>query len=136
MVGITGKYIGNKRVSLIHGPSESEILTDAPKDNAGEGAYFSPTDLVAAALGSCIMTTLAIYGEKHSIDFTGMYMSTEKHMSDTPPRRIAKLPVTLHLPKALPLELREKIEHVAHACPVHRSLHPEVSAEIAIHYDV
>jgi putative redox protein len=134
-VVIDGFYVGNKRTRLIHGPSGSEVLTDAPRDNAGEGAFFSPTDLVAGALGACVMTIMGIVAERSGIDLTGTTMRVEKEMRSAP-RRIARLSVALHLPARLGEAERQKMEAAAHACPVHESLHPDVSVGLEFVYDV
>jgi uncharacterized OsmC-like protein len=133
-VPITGSYLGNKRVGMIHEPSGARIETDAPKDNGGEGALFSPTDLVAAALGSCAVTTIALYAERSGIQVQGMRFAVEKQMR-TEPRRIGALPLTIYLPSTLTPEERERVERAARACPVHRSLHPEVQAELTFCYE-
>ena len=132
---IEGFYLGNKRTRLIHGPSGAELLTDAPRDNAGQGAFFSPTDLVAGALGACMMTILGMLAERSGIDLSGMSMRVEKEMRSAP-RRIGTLSVTLHLPARLPEEQRQKFEAAARACPVEQSLHPEVTLNVEFVYDV
>jgi putative redox protein len=134
-VVIDGLYLGNKRTRLVHGPSGSEVMTDAPRDNAGEGAFFSPTDLVAGALGACAMTIMGIVAERSGIDLTGMTMRVEKEMRSAP-RRIARLSVVLHLPARLGEAERQKLEAAARACPVHGSLHPDVSVGLEFVYDV
>ena len=134
-VGITGKYVGAKKVQLVHEPSGEVLVTEAPKDNGGEGKSFSPTDLVAAAYGSCVMTTIAIVAERSGISVEGMHMRVEKHMQ-TEPRRIGNIPLEVHMPKALAEHERQKLERAGLACPVHKSLHPEVKAEISFVYDV
>ncbi|MEY4668688.1 MAG: hypothetical protein RL518_1387 [Pseudomonadota bacterium] len=134
-VEITGKYLGAKKVELVHGPSGEVLITEAPKDNGGEGKSFSPTDLVAAAYGSCVLTTIAIVAERLGVKVDGMHMRVEKHMQ-TEPRRIGHIPLVVHLPEALTDQERQKLERAGHACPVHKSLHPEVKAEITFVYDV
>jgi putative redox protein len=134
-VGITGKYVGVKKVQLVHEPSGEVLITEAPKDNGGEGKSFSPTDLVAAAYGSCVMTTIAIVAERSGISVEGMHMRVEKHMQSEP-RRIGNIPLEIHMPKALGDQERQKLERAGNACPVHKSLHPEVKAEITFIYDV
>lgn len=134
-VGITGKYLGAKKVQLVHEPSGEILITEAPKDNGGEGKSFSPTDLVAAAYGSCVMTTIAIVAERSGISVEGMHMRVEKHMQSDP-RRIGNVPLEVHMPKALSDQDRQKLERAGLACPVHKSLHPEVKAEITFVYDV
>lgn len=135
MVMMHGRYLGGKNVEIQHGPSGATIRTTAPKDNQGEGNLFSPTDLVAAAMGSCILTTMAIVAARDNTDLTGSYFDIEKKMS-TEPRRIGALPIVVHLPQALTETQRKKMEHSARACPVHHSLHPEVQKEISFCYDV
>ncbi len=134
-VVITGRYIGSKKVEMTHEESGSRMVTEAPKDNGGEGLSFSPTDLVAAAFGSCVITTIAIVAERGGIIVDGMHMRVEKHMQREP-RRVGNMPLTVHLPARLTEEERRKLEAAGRACPVHRSLHPEVSAEIEYVYDV
>lgn len=134
-VGITGKYLGTKKVHLVHEPSGEVLVTEAPKDNGGEGKSFSPTDLVAAAYGSCVMTTIAIVAERSGLSVEGMHMRVEKQMQSEP-RRIGNVPLTVHMPKALSEQDRQKLERAGLACPVHKSLHPDVKAEITFLYDV
>ena len=133
-VKISGTYAGNKKVTLIHGPSQSKIGTAAPVDNNGDGSSFSPTDLVAAALGSCMMTIIGIVAERDGIDVSNMKMEVEKSMSPSP-RRIAELPVVLYLPAELGEAERKKLEAAAKTCPVHHSLHPEISIPIEFVYE-
>lgn len=132
---ITGAYLGNLCVQLIHETSGTTITTAAPRDNNGDGSSFSPTDLAAAALGSCMLTVMAIGAKSIGVDLTGMTMRIEKHMAQSP-RRIARLPVEIHMPKGISEENRRKLEEIARGCPVHRSLHPDVAAELSFLYDV
>lgn len=134
-VKITGLYQGKKKVELLHVESGSKIVTDAPRDNSGDGSKFSPTDLLAAAFGSCVMTTIAIVAERGGISVDGMHMSVEKNMQQDP-RRIGSLPLELHLPEHLQSHERQKLERAALGCPVHHSLHPEIHAQIQFLYDV
>jgi uncharacterized OsmC-like protein len=132
---IEGNYLGNKRARLVHGPSGAELLVDAPRDNAGQGAFFSPTDLLGAAWGACAMIILGILAERSGIDLSGMSMRVEKEMRSEP-RRIAALSLELHLPARLPEEQRKKLEAAASACPVGLSLHPEIALDVRFQYDV
>ena len=106
MVEINVQYQGTLRCQAIHGPSGRKLTTDAPVDNHGKGESFSPTDLVATALASCISTIMGIYAARHEdLDLTGLEVKIEKHMSVETPRRIAKLPMVInvsgrHQPKA------------------------------------
>lgn len=134
-VKITGHYQGKKKVELVHVDSGSKIVTDAPRDNSGDGSKFSPTDLVAAAFGSCVMTTIAIVAERGGISVEGMHMSVEKHMNQDP-RRIGSLPLEIHMPENLQPHERQKLERAALGCPVHHSLHPDIRADISFRYDV
>jgi uncharacterized OsmC-like protein len=101
-VKITCDYLGDLRVRATHGPSGVELLTDAPVDNQGKGESFSPTDLAATALASCILTILGIQARGLGLDFRGMRIEVEKHMTAQPPRRIAKLDVAIRMPAASP----------------------------------
>ncbi|MFN0012015.1 MAG: OsmC family protein [Phycisphaerales bacterium] len=134
MLTIAVRYAGHKKCDLVH-PEGAALRTDAPKDIGGEASAFSPTDLVAAGLASCILTTIAMFGERHGLDITGASATVEKHMSVPPaPRRIARLPVVVNLPASIPADMRERVERAGHACPVHASLHPEVDAPIVYRY--
>jgi uncharacterized OsmC-like protein len=134
-VHITGRYVGNKRIELKHGPTGSTIITDAPKDNHGEGTTFSPTDLVAAGLGACMLTVMSIVAERDGVNLAGMTVEVTKQMADQP-RRIGALPVVIHMPKSLSPELRAKFERIAKTCPVSQSLNPLLEAEVGFVYDV
>jgi uncharacterized OsmC-like protein len=134
MVEITARYEGALRCSAQHGPSKATLLTDAPVDNHGKGEAFSPTDLVAAALPACMMTILGIYGERHGLDLAGMHARTEKVMTKEGPRRIASLRTVLSIPLAADHPQRQALENAAHTCPVHKSLHPDISAPIEFVY--
>jgi uncharacterized OsmC-like protein len=134
MLTIAVRYAGNKKCDLRH-PEGAVLRTDAPKDIGGDASGFSPTDLVASGLASCILTTMAMFAERHGIDLTGATATVEKHMSTPPaPRRIARLPVVVNLPESVPHDMRERLEKVGYACPVHASLHPEVDAPIEYRY--
>jgi putative redox protein len=132
-VEITGKYVGNLKTELTHGPSGAVLKTAAPVDNNGDGSSFSPTDLVAAALGACMTTVMAIVAERDGIDLTGLAFRIEKHMVANP-RRIGALPVVIHMPAGLTPEQRQKLERSALTCPVHHSLLPEIEKEVRFEY--
>ena len=133
MVKMAVVYEGKKHCRLVHEPSQSAIETDAPRDNQGLGERFSPTDLVGAALVSCILTTVAIVAERDGINIDGSTGEVVKEMASNP-RRIKSLNVEVTLPARLTSEQRQKLEHTAKACPVHKSLHPDVDAPIAFKY--
>lgn len=130
---MTGRYLGEKRCEVTHGPSQTVISTDAPKDNAGKGEAFSPTDLVGTALASCILTTMAIVAERDGEDIRGSSFRVTKEMNPNP-RKISRLSVDLNLPKKFSTEYRKKLEQIALTCPVHRSLHPDVQMPIQFHW--
>ena len=134
-VKITGTYIGNKKCESVHEPSGAVLVTDAPKDNAGEGSAFSPTDLLATSLGTCIMTTMAIFAERNGIQFGGVKFELEKIMHDQP-RQVGRIPITIHLPSDLSKEQRARLERVAETCPVSKSLNPDIIKEIKFIYDI
>lgn len=119
-------YIGDLRTQAIHVRSGSEIETDAPVDNHGKGERFSPTDLVATALATCILTTLGILGGKHGIDIAGVSCDVEKIMVPNP-RRIGEIKIKFYYPqdKRYGARQREMFEHIAKTCPVIESLHPD-----------
>jgi putative redox protein len=134
MLTIQVTYSGNKKCDLKH-PEGATLRTDAPKDIGGDATAFSPTDLIAAGLASCILTTIAMYAERHGFTIDGATAIVEKHMSTPPaPRRIARLPVTVTLPASVPAGMRERVESVGHKCPVHATLHPDVDAPIFYKY--
>ena len=130
MVSIQVEYQGDLHCKATHGPSGAELSTDAPKDNQGRGESFSPTDLVATALGSCMLTIMGIAARTQDIDISGATATVEKEMTATPPRSIQRLTVRIHVPHSPSLEDREKLERAARACPVHKSLHPDVQIPI------
>jgi len=130
MVNVQIEYQGDLHCKATHGPSGAELTIDAPKDNQGLGESFSPTDLVAAALGSCMLTIMGIAARTQNIDITGAAAVVEKEMTATPPRKIQRLTVRIHVPHSLSETDREKLKRAAHTCPVHRSLHPDVEIPI------
>lgn len=133
MVAMTIQYQGDLHCEATHGPSGTRISTDAPLDNHGRGESFSPTDLVGAALGSCILTVMGIIAARLEVDLTGAEAKIEKEMSSDP-RRIGRLSVHLHMPHALPTDTQTKLERTAHTCPVHKSLHPDIQMPMIFHW--
>ncbi|MDG0817254.1 OsmC family protein [Bdellovibrio svalbardensis] len=135
MVKMSAVYQGEKHCEATHEPSSSQIVTDAPKDNNGKGEAFSPTDLMAMSLGTCMLTTMAIHCEKDQVNIKGSRVTVEKEMAANP-RRIAKLTVVLHLPQNIASDYRKKLESFALNCPAKFSLHPDVQVPITFHYDM
>ncbi len=127
-------YEGQLRCAATHGPSRATLATDAPVDNHGKGESFSPTDLVATALGTCVMTIMGIVAERNQIDLIGTRIHVTKDMVQQPIRRIGRLPVTVTISadKAAKVSAadRTKLETAARHCPVHQSLHPDIDSPI------
>jgi putative redox protein len=130
MVHLNSSYEGSLRCRATHGPSGATLFTDAPVDNHGKGESFSPTDLVATALGVCMMTIIGIVAERRGLSLVGMTAETVKVMSDVPPRRIAALETRITIPLPADHEHRAVLEQAALTCPVHKSLHPEIDASV------
>lgn len=130
MVTIQLDYEGDLHCKAVHGPSRAELSTDAPVDNQGRGESFSPTDLVATALGSCMLTVMGILARTLQVEIAGARATVEKEMTSAPPRRIQRLRVRIEMPPGISAENRDKFERAAHTCPVHRSLHPDVDMPI------
>lgn len=133
MVRIDVEYTGDLHTDCVHEPSGAQLATDAPRDNEGRGEAFSPTDLVATALASCVLTTMGIVARRHGWPMEGATAAVEKHMVTQPVRRIGRLEARFSMPAAVPEEARVVLERAAHTCPVHRSLHPDV--ELALVFD-
>jgi len=129
------KYEGNLRTTMVHLQSKTEILTDAPTDNQGKGEAFSPTDLLASALGSCIVTTMAIYAKNHGFDLGNCSCDVTKIMTPAP-RRVGEVIVDLFLEDSFTEKQRAGLEHAAHACPVARSLHPDLIQNVNFNYQL
>lgn len=129
MVGIDIEYLGDLRCMAVHGPSGSELLTDAPADNQGKGELFSPTDLAATSLGTCIATIMGIAARDRNIDIAGMKISVTKEMMNEPVRRIRKISLDFVFPRKLSDREFALLSRVVDHCPVTRSFSPEVEIE-------
>jgi len=134
MVEIDITYEGQLRCKAVHGPSGEVLHTDAPVDNMGKGELFSPTDLVATALGTCILTIMGIVAQKQGMNLTGTSVRVQKEMATEGIRRIARLPVFIRVPGHISAENRMRLERAAHTCPVHQSLHPDIDAPITFEW--
>lgn len=133
MVTITANYEGTLRCTSIHGPSATSISTDAPTDNQGLGASFSPTDLVATALCSCAMTIMGITANRLGVDLVGMTGKVIKGMA-TEPRRIISAPVEITVPGHLTEDQKRQLEAAARTCPVANSIHPDIDQTLTFVY--
>lgn len=129
---ITATYQGQLHCEATHTASGNTLVTDAPTDNGGRGEAFSPTDLVATALGTCILTIMGLVADRHELDLAGTTVHVTKEMVATPQRRIGSLITTVTFPSSLKLDpaMRERLESAANHCPVHQSLHPDINAPI------
>ena len=125
---------GDLRTQATQGPSKTTLVTDAPVDNQGKGASFSPTDLVATALGTCMLTTMGIVARRHGWDLAGSSATVVKHMVADPERRIGKLAVEIRIPASFGEKERTVLERTAHTCPVHKSLDPRVEIPVVFHW--
>ena len=130
MIEIKVDYEGDLHCSNTHQPSGTSFGTDAPVDNNGRGETFSPTDLVASALGSCMATVMGIVAKPKEIALEGMVIKVGKHMSADLPRRIAKLEVTIEMPLTANHPDKALLENAALSCPVHQSLHSDIEVPI------
>lgn len=133
-ITIKTTYLGDLRTENVHVQSGNKVITDAPLDNRGMGEYFSPTDLLATALGSCIMTIMGIKARDHDIDIEGTEVEITKIMASDP-RRVAEVVIDFNFPvKHYPESSRQLIESVAGISPVPLSLHPELKQTIRFNW--
>lgn len=129
MAEIDIRYEGDLRTRCVHRDSGAEFLTDAPKDNQGLGREFSPTDLVAAALGSCSLTLMGIAARKLKIDIEGAQAEVIKEMQTTPLRRVSKLTVKITCSQQFDETTKQKLIAAVETCPVLHSLHPDIQVQ-------
>lgn len=128
-----GSYQGNLRCRIEHTASGTTINTDAPKDNHGKGEMFSPTDLLATALGSCMVTIIAIRANTKKIDLGTVNFEIEKVMQSSP-RKVSEIRLTIKMSKTLSLKERVYLEKEGLSCPVALSLHPELKQQVVFEY--
>lgn len=129
MVTINITYQGDLHCEATHGPSSATLATDAPKDNHGKGESFSPTDLVATALGSCMLTVMGIAARTLGLSIDGATAHVIKEMTP-PPRRVGTLRVSIRIPGNFSAPHKKALEDAALKCPVHQSLHPDIAIPI------
>ena len=134
MVEITVEYEGGLHTHAVHGPSKSSLETDAPLDNQGRGERFSPTDLVATALGTCMLTTMGILAERHGWPLAGTRARIEKHMVADPLRRIGRLVAELSFAPGIPREARAPLLRAAETCPVRQSLLSAIEVDLRVEW--
>ncbi|MGY8754585.1 MAG: OsmC family protein [Candidatus Poseidoniales archaeon] len=129
MVKLTATYDGNLRCTTTHGPSGAILVTDAPVDNHGKGESFSPTDLLAASMLTCIMTIVAIRADSKSISVAGMTGRIEKTMAPSP-RRVSKLVIVINLPAKIGIEDRSWLIQEGCDCPICVSISQQMELDI------
>ena len=132
MVEMKLVYDGGLHTRAEHGPSAAQLETDAPLDNRGKGESFSPTDLLATSLASCMLTTMAIAAEREGWRIDGARARVRKHMDLDPRRRVGRLEIDLEMPSGVPPEARETLEGSARGCPVAASLHPDTLVDLSV----
>lgn len=133
MATIETIHLGDLRSEAKHMQSGTTIMTDAPTDNHGKGEFFSPTDLVAAALGSCMLTIMELAAAPREIDIRGTRVTIDKIMSGDP-RRIGEIKIDIYFPSDYSDKDRKILERAADTCPVSKSLHPDLKQTVAYHY--
>lgn len=127
-------YLGELRTEATHVQSGNKLITDAPLDNKGKGEAFSPTDLLATSLGSCMLTIMGISAREHGFNIDGTKVNIWKIMESNP-RRVGEVKIEFNFPKKNYSEKEKKfIEKAAHTCPVNLSLHPDLKKTIIFNY--
>jgi uncharacterized OsmC-like protein len=129
----TVEYKGNLRTEAVHLESGTKIITDAPKDNHGNGESFSPTDLLATSLSACMLSIMGIVARRDSISIDGLKTEVTKVMYNEP-RRVGEIHVKLFMPKGLAEKEKKILENAAFTCPVAKSLHPDIIQKIDFIY--
>jgi uncharacterized OsmC-like protein len=135
MTTIQTKYLGSLRTESQHVASGNTLLTDAPKDNFGKGESFSPTDLLATSLATCMLTVMAIAATKEGIELGDVSITTVKIMAANP-RRVSELQVVFTFPPALQLTSSQQqwLIDIGLSCPVAQSLHPDLHVDAKFHF--
>lgn len=135
MATIKNEYLGELRTRATHLKSGNSLITDAPIDNQGKGEAFSPSDLLATALGSCMLTIMGIAAREHHIDLEKVELETTKGMAENP-RRVSRLDIVFKFPEGQQYTDKEKVilEKSARTCPVFYSLHPEIEMNLQFNW--
>jgi putative redox protein len=136
-VTIDVEYLGDLRCEAVHAPSGSRLVTEAPVDNGGKGEAFSPTDLAATALGTCLVTIMGIAANRHGWDLSGTRVRVVKEMASLPTRRVGALTATIAVPAGRVREAADRLllERAADTCPVRQSLHPDVKVTMVFEWE-
>lgn len=128
-------YLGELRTQSTHLRSGNEFITDAPLDNNGRGEAFSPTDTVATALASCMLTVMGIKARSMELELKGSYADVTKHMAANP-RRISGIDIQVYLPATISEKDQDILERVGNSCPVMKSIHPHIETAIQYHWQL
>jgi uncharacterized OsmC-like protein len=138
VVEIDIEYQGELHCQAKHAPSKTVLATDAPLDNMGKGESFSPTDLLATSLGTCMATTMGIVAKRNGWNIDGVKLRVQKLMTKEPPRRVERLVVSFQVPasvsSALDASAKQTLEHTARTCPVALSLSPNVDVALSLQW--
>jgi len=135
MATIKTEYLGELRTRATHVQSGNALITDAPVDNQGKGEAFSPSDLLATALSSCMLTIMGMAANRMGVSLEGTQVQTVKIMA-ADPRRVSRLEIVMDFPSGLSLSEKDKtvLERAAKTCPVYYSLHPDIEKEITFNW--
>ncbi len=133
MATLRTKHLGGLRTEITHLQSGGTVTTDAPTDNNGKGEFISPTDMVAGALGSCMLTLMDMAAQRMGIDMTGTTLGITKIMA-AEPRRIGEIQIEVYFPFTADKKTRTVLERAAETCPVAKSLHPDLRRTVVYHY--
>ena len=133
MTTSTVEYQGNLRTQALHLQSNNQIITDAPVDNHGKGEAFSPTDLLATSLASCMLTIIGIKAESMEVDVTGTKAEVTKVMA-ADPRRVTEIKVSIKFAEDFDQRTRKVLEAAALTCPVAKSIHPDINQDVSFEY--
>ncbi len=127
-------YTGDLRTEATHVRSGNSIITDAPVDNQGKGEYFSPTDLIATALGSCMVTIMGIAAKTHQFNIDNTQLEITKVMSACP-RKIEEIIIDFHFPHNYNDKELKILDHAVKTCPAALSLHPDIKQTVRFHFN-
>ena len=134
-VTITAKYLGELRTNSVHVKSGSQVITDAPVDNKGKGEAFSPTDLLAASLATCMLTIMGIVADANGLDIKNTQCNVTKIMSPTPPRKVAEIVIEFTFPKNnFDEKQKEMLRQAAYSCPVALSLSDDLKKNVSFDF--
>lgn len=131
MSEIVAQYLGDLRVKNTHVAHGAIMVTDASAEIHGKDEGFSPVDVLAAALGSCAVTTMGVYAQNHGLDITGTTVEISFAMSEKSPRRVTRIELIFSMPdRNYSDKDKQSLERAAGACPVHNSLHPDMEQRL------